>query len=130
MPDIWRSFRAFGTAIILTDGINFDKGEYKPAVVTNRAEVLEMFDKNVAATHEAIAGATDDHLRQPWHLIYQEKKLFEAPRAAGLPRHGPEPHHASSRAIDGLSAIERYRGAVDLRSVGRRDVIICAMRRL
>ena len=30
------------------------------------------------------AGATDDHLRQPWHLIYQEKKLFEAPRAAAL----------------------------------------------
>lgn len=75
---------AFGTSVILTDGINFDKGEYKPAVVTNRAEVLEIFDKNVAATHEAIAGATDDHLRQPWHLIYQEKKLFEAPRAAAF----------------------------------------------
>src|ERR1700683_733760 len=50
---------AFGTAIIQTDGINFDKGEYKPTVVKNRAELLEMFDKNIAATHEAIAGATD-----------------------------------------------------------------------
>lgn len=75
---------AFGTAIITTDGMNFDKGEYKPAVVANRAEVLALFDKNVAAAREAIAGATDDHLRQPWHLIYQEKKLFEAPRAAAL----------------------------------------------
>jgi uncharacterized damage-inducible protein DinB len=75
---------AFGTAIIQTEGINFDKGEYKPAVVNNRAEVLELFDKNVAATREAIMGATDDHLRQPWHLIYQEKKLFEAPRGAAL----------------------------------------------
>ncbi|HTB11438.1 MAG TPA: DinB family protein [Bryobacteraceae bacterium] len=74
----------FATAIIGTDGVNFDKGEYKPLVAKNRAEVLEAFDKNVAATHEAIAGATDDHLRQPWHLIYQEKKLFEAPRAAAL----------------------------------------------
>src|SRR5258708_32823354 len=52
---------AFATAMIQTDGMNFDKGEYKPAAVANRAEVLELFDKNVAATREAIAGATDDH---------------------------------------------------------------------
>jgi uncharacterized damage-inducible protein DinB len=75
---------AFAAAMIQTEGMNFDKGEYKAAVVTNRAEVLEAFDRNVAAAREAIAGATDDHLRQPWHLIYKEKKLFDAPRAAGL----------------------------------------------
>jgi uncharacterized damage-inducible protein DinB len=74
----------FTIAIIGTDGMNFDKGEYKPAVANNRAEVLELFDKNVAAAREAIVGATDDHLRQPWHLIYQAKKLFDAPRAAAL----------------------------------------------
>src|SRR5580692_4681174 len=54
---------AFATSIIKTDGINFDKGEYKAAVANNREELLALFDKNVAATHEAIAGATDDHLR-------------------------------------------------------------------
>jgi uncharacterized damage-inducible protein DinB len=75
---------AFGTGIILTDGMNFDKGEYKALVAATQAEVLDAFDKNVAATREAIAGATDDHLRQPWHLIYKEKKLFEAPRAVAL----------------------------------------------
>jgi uncharacterized damage-inducible protein DinB len=75
---------AFAATMILTEGVNFDKGEYKAAVVNNRAEVLALFDKSVAATREAIAGATDDHLRQPWHLIYREKKLFEAPRAAAL----------------------------------------------
>jgi uncharacterized damage-inducible protein DinB len=74
----------FAIAIIGGDGINFDKGEYKPAVANNRAEVLELFDKNVAAAREAIVGATDDHLRQPWHLIYQSKKIFDAPRAAAL----------------------------------------------
>jgi uncharacterized damage-inducible protein DinB len=74
----------FTISIIGSDGINFDKGEYKPAVANNRAEVLALFDKNVAAAREAIVGATDDHLRQPWHLIYQEKKLFDAPRAAAL----------------------------------------------
>jgi uncharacterized damage-inducible protein DinB len=74
----------FATAMILTESMNFDKGEYKAAVVTNRAEVLEVFDKNVAAAHEAIAGATDDHLRQNWQVIYKEKKLFDASRAVGL----------------------------------------------
>ncbi len=75
---------AFGSAVIATDGINFDKGEYKPAVVNKTAEVLELFDKNVAAAREAIGGATDDQFRQPWHLIYQGKKIFEAPRVAAL----------------------------------------------
>lgn len=75
---------AFAAAMIQTEGIDFDKGEYKPAVVSNRAEVLALFDKNVAATREAIAGATDDHLRQSWHMIYKGKKLFDAPRAVGL----------------------------------------------
>ncbi len=74
----------FTIAIIGTDGLNLDKGEYKPAVANNRAEVLALFDKNVAAAREAIVGATDDHLRQPWHLIYQSKKIFDAPRAAAL----------------------------------------------
>jgi uncharacterized damage-inducible protein DinB len=74
----------FIIAIIQMDGMNFDKGEYKPAVVANRADVLAVFDKNVAAAREAIVGATDDHLRLPWHLIYHEKKLFDAPRIAAV----------------------------------------------
>ena len=75
---------AFGGAIVQTEGINFDKGEYKPLAAANRAEVLEAFDKNVAVTREAIVGATDDQLRQPWHLIYKGQKLFEAPKTAAL----------------------------------------------
>jgi len=75
---------AFGTAMIMTEGLNFDKGDYKPAAVSNRAEVLALFDKSVAEAREAIAGATDDHLRQSWKIIYQEKPLFDAPRAVGL----------------------------------------------
>lgn len=74
----------FATAIITTEVLNFDKGDYKPAVVTNRAEILALFDKSVAGAREAILGATDDHLRQPWKMIYKEKPLFDAPRIAGL----------------------------------------------
>ena len=75
---------SFATAMIKTDEINFDKGEYKAAVVANRAELLALFDKGAAEAREAIAGATDDHLRQNWKMIYQAKPLFDAPRAAGI----------------------------------------------
>ena len=75
---------AFAAGMILTEGIDFDKGEYKPAVVKNREEVLALFDKSVAEAREAIMGATDDHLRQSWKMIYQGKPLFDAPRAVGL----------------------------------------------
>ncbi|MGA3186966.1 MAG: DinB family protein [Bryobacteraceae bacterium] len=74
----------FAAAIIQTDELNFDKREYKPASATNRAGILEIFDKAAAEAHEAIAGATDDHLRKSWSMIYKEKKLFDAPRAAAL----------------------------------------------
>jgi uncharacterized damage-inducible protein DinB len=74
----------FGATIIATDGVDMDKRGYKPTAVGTRAEVLAIFDKHVAAAHEAIAGATDDHLRQSWHLIYKETKLFDAPRMVAL----------------------------------------------
>jgi uncharacterized damage-inducible protein DinB len=75
---------AFGAAMIKTDVIDFDKGEYKPAVANNGADVLALFDKTTAEAREAIAGATDDDLRQPWKMIYQQKALFDAPRVVGL----------------------------------------------
>lgn len=74
----------FSAAILTTEVLDFDKGEYKPTVVKNRAEVLDLFDKNIAKVREAIAASTDDHMKQNWHLIYQQKKMFEAPRADAL----------------------------------------------
>ena len=114
----------FGTAIIATDGINFDKGEYKAdGGEQSRRSCWKCSTRTSRRTREAIAGATDDHLRQPWHLIYQEKKIFEAPRAAALRAMAHEPYRPSSRPIDGLPAVERRRGSFDLRPVRGRDVI-------
>src|SRR5579863_1651111 len=48
---------AFGASVVLTDGINFDKGEYKPLMAKNSAELLDAFDRTVAATPEATAAA-------------------------------------------------------------------------
>jgi uncharacterized damage-inducible protein DinB len=50
----------------------------------SRAEVLEMFDKNVVAARAAIAGASDEHLFQPWTLLSNGKTILTLPRVACL----------------------------------------------
>lgn len=50
----------------------------------SRKEVLEMFDKNVAAARAAIAGASDAHLGKPWTLLHGGKTVFTLPRIAVL----------------------------------------------
>jgi uncharacterized damage-inducible protein DinB len=50
----------------------------------SRHELLETFDKNVAAARAAIAKATDEHLLKPWSLIAQGKTQFTMPRIAVL----------------------------------------------
>ena len=50
----------------------------------SRAEVLEMFDKNVVAARYAIAGASDEHLFQPWTLLSNGKTILTLPRVACL----------------------------------------------
>ena len=49
-----------------------------------RAELLETFDKNLAAAREAIAAATDERLMQPWTLQHGGRTVFTLPRAAML----------------------------------------------
>jgi uncharacterized damage-inducible protein DinB len=57
---------------------------YKEEPVTSRKELLERFDKNVAAARAAIAGAADDHLMQPWSLLAGGRAIFTLPRIAVL----------------------------------------------
>jgi uncharacterized damage-inducible protein DinB len=51
---------------------------------SSRKELLETFDKNVAAARAAIAGASDDHLRQNWTLLKGGQELMTLTRAAVL----------------------------------------------
>jgi uncharacterized damage-inducible protein DinB len=50
----------------------------------SRAEVLEMFDKNLAAARGAIAGAADEHLLKPWSLLSGGRTVLTLPRIAVL----------------------------------------------
>jgi uncharacterized damage-inducible protein DinB len=48
----------------------------------SQAEVLDQFDKNVAAARAAIAGASDEQLLQSWSLLSGGKTIFTLPRIA------------------------------------------------
>jgi uncharacterized damage-inducible protein DinB len=50
---------------------------------SNRAELLALFDKNVAAGRAALAAATDDaKWMQPWALLSNGQTAFSMPRVA------------------------------------------------
>ena len=55
-----------------------------PAQAASRAEVLDKFDKNIAAARAAIAAAEDRVLMQPWSLLATGKVIFTIPKIAVL----------------------------------------------
>jgi uncharacterized damage-inducible protein DinB len=46
-----------------------------------RRELLELFDRNIAAAREALAKVRDQDLNQPWTLRAGERVIFTMPRA-------------------------------------------------
>lgn len=60
------------------------KPPYKEQEKRSRQELLAAFDKNVADGREALAGATDQALTQPWSLLSGGKTLMTMPRMAVL----------------------------------------------
>ena len=50
----------------------------------SRNELLEMFDKNVAAARAALAGAGDAQLAKPWSLLKGGKTVLSMPRITVL----------------------------------------------
>jgi uncharacterized damage-inducible protein DinB len=50
----------------------------------SRREILEDFDKNVAAARDAIAGASDEELHKPWTLLKGGVTLMTLPKVAVL----------------------------------------------
>jgi uncharacterized damage-inducible protein DinB len=55
---------------------------HKEEPVTSSQELVERFDKNVAAARAAIAGAGDEHMLAPWALLQGGQTVFSMPRIA------------------------------------------------
>lgn len=55
---------------------------FTPAPVGTREEILQTFDKNVAAAQKSLAGTNDEHLMKPWSLKMTGKTILTMPRVA------------------------------------------------
>lgn len=56
----------------------------QPTVMTSRQQLLDLFDKNVAAARVAISKATDEDFQKTWTLLSGGKTIFSMPRLAVL----------------------------------------------
>jgi uncharacterized damage-inducible protein DinB len=75
-----------GYAVMVMEKDSFDvaaprDGSRQPTEMTSRAQLLDAFDKKVAAGRAAIARASDEHLGKIWKLHAGEKTIFNMPRA-------------------------------------------------
>ena len=55
---------------------------YQRPKLGSRKEIVEMFDKNLAAARAALANATDEQLMKPWSLLDGGKVILTMPRIA------------------------------------------------
>jgi uncharacterized damage-inducible protein DinB len=55
---------------------------FQPKTAGSRAEILEIFDKNVAAARAAIGGASDAQWMVRWTLLRGGQAMFSLPRIA------------------------------------------------
>lgn len=56
--------------------------QYQSPKLTSRREMLETFDRNVAAARKALAAAKDSEMGTSWSLLQGGKPIFTMPRAA------------------------------------------------
>jgi uncharacterized damage-inducible protein DinB len=59
-----------------------DGPKYESSALTRRDEILQLFDRNVAAARQAIVEAKDEDLGQTWTLLQAGKVFFALPRSA------------------------------------------------
>lgn len=55
---------------------------YQSPKLTTRQELLNLFDRNVAAARRALGAVKDEEMTQPWSLLQTGKLIFTMPRAA------------------------------------------------
>lgn len=55
---------------------------YQSPKLTTRREIVELFDRNVAAARKAIAAVRDEEMGQTWSLLKAGKPMITMPRAA------------------------------------------------
>ncbi len=74
------------TVVLRTETFDVGPGgsSYEFSTASNSQELLEKFDKNVAASRAAMAAADNDQFMRPWSLLFSGAPIFTLPRAAAL----------------------------------------------
>lgn len=73
---------SFTGPIMTQDELDFATGNYEPFAPADVAELLEVFDKNVADSIEILTTQTDDRMLGSWRLRSGDQVFFEMPRVA------------------------------------------------
>ena len=60
----------WGMTTLTTTVLEMDSSNWKPNIASTQAELLEMFDKNVAAAREKITAASDEEWQVNWSLKF------------------------------------------------------------
>ena len=55
---------------------------FQPTVANTTAELLAIFDKNVAGARAALADVSDEHLMKTWSLLMTGRAIITMPRVA------------------------------------------------
>lgn len=75
----------YGARVADSDEINFAAGGgYKPVQYHSTDELLDVFDRNVKKTRDAVIGLSAEDLRAPWSLKNGDTVIFTQPRSATL----------------------------------------------
>ena len=61
-----------------------DGPSWQPPKVDNRKELLDVFDKNVAAARSALASVSDAEMMKNWRLLAGGQEMFAMPRVAAI----------------------------------------------
>lgn len=67
-----------------TDEFVFNPGDYVPWTAESSKQLLETFDKQLAAAVNAMQGVSNESLMQPWKFKKGDVVIFELPRVAVL----------------------------------------------
>jgi uncharacterized damage-inducible protein DinB len=74
----------WATMTLDTDGLDLGAPFNPPPMPTSRAELVALFDKNLATAREKLAAATDERLKAEWRLHMGERTIFTMPRIGVL----------------------------------------------
>lgn len=71
----------FGMTVLEEDSFDMKPGSYKPPEVKTAAELVAVFDENIAKVRGAIEKAKNEDLMKPWDFKVNGNTISSSPRA-------------------------------------------------